>query len=231
MVRGFSCCIRLAASAALVVGLSALLASPLQARGVRRDSVRNPVHLHVVWHPQASGESGLWSDGAYVFVQTGPESGSGVLIDGRSGKRRRVTAQRGCAAGAIGGAWLMFTCYGGNPPRMMLYQLASPGGWRVLPASPEIVSACTAPTAYDCSPLAIGTDWLEYDFASCQNGEHCVNYYVFQNIETGQVEDDPAPAGGTVYPIWTRRSSRTRFVRRCACHRARIRCLSRNPDR
>jgi hypothetical protein len=189
--------LRVAAPALAVVLCAGVLVAPSPARA----AARKPVVLHLAWR-FAGGVSSLLSDGRYVFVQRAQTSGGGTLIDDQTGRRRTVTAPFGCFPTAIGGAWLMFQCGIGHPPAMMLYHLASPGRWQAPAASPELARYCTVYSPYTfgymCAAIAVGTYWLEYDLASCQNGEHCVNTYVLVNIATGTVLNDPASAGGTL---------------------------------
>jgi hypothetical protein len=189
--------LRVAAAALAAVSCAGALVAPSPTLA----AARKPVVLHLAWR-FAGGVSSLLSDGRYVFVQRAQTSGGGTLIDDQTGRRRIVTAPFGCFPTAIGGAWLMFQCGIGYPPAMMLYHLASPGRWQAPAPSPELAGYCTVYSpytfGYTCAAIAVGTLWLEYDVASCQNGEHCLNTYVLANIATGTVLNDPATAGGTL---------------------------------
>jgi hypothetical protein len=111
-----------------------------------------------------------------------------VLIDERTGKRVDVTAT-GCRLQLVGEPWAIAWC----PPRTlpptassqrMLYNLAT-GARRPLQYSPDIQRWMADPLL-GAIPEAIGKFWIEVD-ETCAQLTGCEHFYVFQNVQTGQV--------------------------------------------
>ncbi len=79
----------------------------------------------------------------------------------------------------------------------VLYSLAD-GSRQIVTASPQLPQCQTPPRppdgqAISCSPDAVGAHWIRWD-AGCY---HCTSAYTgsfFQNIQTGEVRDDPTNA-------------------------------------
>jgi hypothetical protein len=135
------------------------------------------------------GHHGMATDGRYTVLWSLRRGEVGTFIDEQTGRRRRVTLPAGCRSGGrispiLGDTWLLADC---GPGRVDLY---SPAGdqWHAVTVAP----ACRnfRSPAGGCIPLAIGTDWIEYDKESYRLGDR----FIFQNIATGAVLGDPTSA-------------------------------------
>jgi hypothetical protein len=130
----------------------------------------------------------------YVFISGGSYSaGEGVLIDGRTG-RRRTLSRPGCLPDALGGPWLAFTC--GTPANQtfQLYDIPT-GQSRPFNTGPALgYGYCTL----NCVPIAaLGTDWVAFE--APPGDYHDYPTFEFQNIKTGQaLSKDPTNATTTV---------------------------------
>lgn len=162
----------------LLTGAAALASSqPRQGRGIFAPRWR------VVSH------GGVASDGSYTVLWSSRPGVVGTLIDERSGRRIRVLLRRGCRTpvGSIlflGDSWLLAGC---SNTRLDLYSLVG-RRWR----SVRIASSCQRfnDPAGNCTPSAVGTDWIKYD----QESYHVGDRFVFQNIASGAVRRDPTNA-------------------------------------
>jgi hypothetical protein len=90
----------------------------------------------------------------------------------------------GRVAPVLGNSWLLADCGHG---RVDLYSPAG-GSWQAV----TVVAACRnfKSSAGGCIPLAVGSDWIEFDKQSYRRGDR----FIFQNINTGVVERDPTNA-------------------------------------
>jgi hypothetical protein len=160
---------------------------------------RAPRATPLLFHPAFSrvGSGGFFmADGHFVFLLQAGMS-SGVLIDEHSRQTRRV-ARAGCSPDSMGGPWLLFRC---GDTGVALYGLST-HRWTTLAIARAARLAC-APTV--CSlQTAIGSTWIQLSGQQCNSGlshpgPSCnPPVTMFQNIQTGQVERDPAKPGGRI---------------------------------
>jgi hypothetical protein len=115
----------------------------------------------------------------------------GALTDEQTGRRVRVILPAGCRRSpghnspVLGDAWLLADC---GHRRVDLYSPAS-GDWRAV----TVPQTCRNDKHHGggCVPLAVGTDWIEYDKEqSARLGDR----FIFQNIATGAAQRDPTDA-------------------------------------
>lgn len=144
---------------------------------------------------QRDSAAAMWASGSYLYSETS-EPWNGELLDVRTGKPVYVRAPRACQPVAIGGPWMLFSCWAGPP--VELYQLAPPHSWRQ-PADGAALDETCAEMQASCVPVAVGSDWIEYDAEVCPLGEHCAYTPEFQSIATGAEQADPATPGGRTY--------------------------------
>ena len=166
-----------------------------------------PVVLHPRFHAVATGITAAFTDRRYVLWVAGEGTAqSSTLLDKRTGTRTMVSYP-GCYVDAFnppdpfGGPWLMFKCDLANQGQggFELYNLTT-GEWKSVALAPEIVSyrnECGGGPYCGVSLAAFGADWLEWK-ESCRE---CVDTYLFQNIDTGQLQTLPGwQVGGTTIP-------------------------------
>ncbi|HET6868467.1 MAG TPA: hypothetical protein VFH80_21305 [Solirubrobacteraceae bacterium] len=132
-------------------------------------------HYHLVGH------HGVATDGRYTVLWSVHRGEVGTFIDEQTGRRRRLMLPAGCRSGGrvspiLDDSWLLADC---GPARVELYSPAS-HVWRAV----TVAAVCRR----GCVPLAVGTDWIEYDKQSVRRGDR----FIFQNIATGAVLGDPA---------------------------------------
>src|SRR5581483_5303078 len=133
------------------------------------------------------GHHGMVTDGRYAVLWSGRRVEVGTLIDEQTGRRIRVTLPGGCRSGGqfspvLGDSWLLAEC---GHRRVDLYSLSS-DEWRPM----TLPRTCRSEESRvgGCVPLAVGTDWIEYD------KEHSIRLgdrFIFQSLDTGVVRRDP----------------------------------------
>src|SRR5581483_505647 len=140
-------------------------------------------------HYRLVGHHGMATDGRYTVLWSGGPGEVGTFIDEQTGRRWRVMLPAGCRKGGpvsptLGDSWLLADCGRG---RVELYSPAA-RDWQAVTVAP----ACRnyRSSAGGCIPIAVGTDWIEYDKQSIRLGDR----FIFQNIATGAVRGDPTNA-------------------------------------
>jgi hypothetical protein len=155
------------------------------------------------------GAAWMWTGARYALVgpaQQGTDRyARATLIDDQTGRVMTIS-RAGChpvepsALEPLDLPWVPFDCSppvtGITPvtsgPAPELYSLAT-GQWLAVSPSPGITHPCADPFC-DVSyiPRAAGRYWLAYDQATCMDGQHCSYVNVFQNIQTGELRQDPS---------------------------------------
>ena len=140
-------------------------------------------------HYRVVGHHGVATDGRYTLLWSTRRGEVGTFIDELTGRRRRIMQPAGCRSGGritpvLGDSWLLAACGPG------LVESYSPAAheWRAVTVAPECRNYRTS--AGGCIPIAVGTDWIEYDKQSIRFGDR----FIFQDIATGAVRRDPTNA-------------------------------------
>jgi hypothetical protein len=202
---------RLGALAAAVVVAAAIVA--LMAGGVAGASSRTGSTTPRVVRPlfrDVGDAAWLWTGARYALSWApGPVSTPATqitLIDDQTGQVKSI-GQAGCdpvrpsALEPLDLPWVLFTCV--SPGVGVAPELYSPatGQWQAVQPSPGISEACDdrggCPVLYFLA--AAGRYWLQYNKDTCDSGgEHCALSNVFQNIQTGELSQDPTRGRTTV---------------------------------
>ncbi|HJS95100.1 MAG TPA: hypothetical protein VJ741_12620 [Solirubrobacteraceae bacterium] len=138
-------------------------------------------------HYRLVGHHGMVTNGRYTVLWSGRRIEVGTLIDEQTGRRIRVILPGGCRSGGtfspvLGSSWLLAEC---GHRRVDLYSLSS-DEWRgmTLPGTCRNEES----RAGGCVPLAVGTDWIEYDKErSARLGDR----FIFQKLDTGALRGNP----------------------------------------
>jgi hypothetical protein len=131
--------------------------------------------------------------GRYVFAAALTQNSQqlGTLRDEATGETSTVGPPPGCAGPTgplptgpelMGGPWLLVDCSDTQINKIELYNLANATWTSVTPAA-SVQTYCASASMSQCTPVAVGADWIEFD-ETCY---HCGDTYVFQNIRTGEV--------------------------------------------
>jgi len=197
----------------LFLGLVVLAAGSVARATVLKHKPNRPttVVLRPKWHVVApSGVERVLVSGRYVYI--GGDTGSGVLIDEQTGKRVTLAPPTGCYfdnanSAALGGSWVVATCNPPPPGPRYLYELYNIPNATWTRFSPDVqqmfafdADCKTGDPQCSASYTAIGKEWIEFQIAC---GYHCgPTTLAFQNIQSGQVDDQPADwrPGGTEIP-------------------------------
>jgi len=169
------------------------------------------VVLHPKWHVAAPrGVEQVLVSGRYAYI--GGDSGSGALINERTGKHVVLAPPMGCYfdnanSAALGGSWVVATCNPPPPGPRYLYELYSIPDRTWTPFRPDVeqmfdfnADCKTGDPQCSASYVAVGDQWIKFEIAC---GYHCgPTTFAFQNIRTGQVDDEPADwrPGGSEIP-------------------------------
>jgi hypothetical protein len=151
---------------------------------------------------QPLGVGAFFAGGDYLLVRTTTTNGfqntDWMVINDRVGTTTALDAQ--CGVDALGPPWVLMSCDPTSNPSgpydIELYSLAD-GTQQMVTPSPGVPYCSTRPPAAEgeCAFAdAVGADWIRWD-ATCY---HCDVTTYFQNIETGEVRDDPTNA--TTFP-------------------------------
>ena len=145
---------------------------------------------------QPLGAGGFWADGDYLLLSTTTDNfqtTGWMVVNDRLGTTSALDPQ--CEVSGLGPPWVLMSCpltsnpYG--PHDVELYSLAD-GTQQTVTPSPG-VPYCASPPGMEveCAYAdAVGAYWIRWD-ASCYHGS--VTSF-FQNIQTGELRDDPRNA-------------------------------------
>lgn len=146
--------------------------------------------------------SGLRASGDYLLLGTtisGNFTSTGwTVINERLGTRTALDPQ--CDVGGLGPPWVLMGCPSTSNPSGPfdddeLYSLTDGTRHTVTPNPGVPDPHCSSPPPDQMSPCsnadAVGAYWIRWD-ATCS--VHCANTYFFQNIQTGELRDDPTNA-------------------------------------
>ena len=111
-----------------------------------------------------------------------------MLINDRTGTTTAL--DRWCDGLGLGAPWVLMSCPQTSNPyaHLELYSLAD-GTRQTVTPNPNLPQ-CVSPVSPCPEPDAVGADWIRWD-ATCY---HCADTYLFQNVQTGEVRDDPTNA-------------------------------------
>jgi hypothetical protein len=167
-----------------------------------------PLVLHPRFHLVGSGPAGVYVDGPYVLLMNFAANfeASGTLIDEQTGTKTSVSYPgcylSGFGGDPLGGPWLILGCgrAGEGLDRFELHNLDT-GEWHAVVPDPGIISYgnnCPGGTPYCGSGvMGFGADWIEWE----EHCRYCDYTYLFQNIDTGQVQRLPGwHVGGRIIP-------------------------------
>jgi hypothetical protein len=135
--------------------------------------------------------------GDYLLLSTSISSGfmstGGIVINERLGTTVALDPQ--CEVVGLGPPWVLMSCPPSSNPSgtsdVELYSLAD-GTQQVVTPSPGVPPRCPQPDVETPCAVAdaVGADWIRWD-VSCY---HCGVTSFFQNIQTGELRDDPTNA-------------------------------------
>jgi hypothetical protein len=142
------------------------------------------------------GVGGVVASGDYLLLSTTVSGGFGtgwIVINQRVGTTTALDPQ--CQLVGLGPPWVLMSCpqtsNPGEPPDVALYSLTD-GTQQTVTPSPGLPPQCPQPDVEtECAfATAVGADWIGWD-ATCYN---CGETSFFQNIQTGELRDDPTNA-------------------------------------
>jgi hypothetical protein len=142
-----------------------------------------------------SGVAGVSASGDYLLLSTTVNNGllpfgtGWIVINNRLGTTTALDPD--CHVVGLGPPWVLMGCpltsNPSGPFDVELYSLAD-GTRRTVTPSPGVPACSSPPVEVPCASAdAVGAYWIRWD-ASCY---HCAVTSFFQNIQTGEVRDDP----------------------------------------
>jgi hypothetical protein len=185
----------------VVVVLGAVSASTVARAGVvghkpRRLASASQVVLGSSFQP-IKGVGGIWASGDYLLLSTTVSSGFStgwIVINQRLGTTTALDPE--CQVVGLGPPWVLLSCPQSSGPYgvshdVELYSLTD-GTRQTVTPSPGLPPQCPQPDVEtECAFAdAVGAYWIRWD-ASCY---HCGVTSFFQNIQTGELRDDPTNA-------------------------------------
>lgn len=141
------------------------------------------------------GVNGVWASGDYVLLSTsfspGFASTGWIVINNRLGTTAPLDPQ--CRVDGLGPPWVLMSCLPvSNPDDVELYSLVD-GTRQTITPSPGVPICPNGPPSMEteCAGAGgVGAYWISWG-AGCY---HCAGTSLFQNIETGELRDDPTNA-------------------------------------
>jgi len=139
----------------------------------------------------ANATDSVWASGHYLL--SGDVDSTLVLTDDRTGTTTALDPQ--CTGDALGPPWVLMSCPPTSNPNgqsdLELYSIADGTSQTVTPSPgvPQCALECSDMSPRS-SPDGVGAYWIRWD-TSCY---HCADTAYFQNIQTGQLRDDPTDA-------------------------------------
>jgi hypothetical protein len=141
------------------------------------------------------GVAGVVASGDYLLLSTtvsnGFETTGWIVINTRLGTTTALDPQ--CQVGGLGPPWVLMRCPPAanpfGPVDVELDSLAD-GTRRTVTPSPGVPAQCSDDETECASAGAVGAYWIRWN-ASCY---HCAVTSFFQNIQTGELRDDPTNA-------------------------------------
>jgi hypothetical protein len=141
------------------------------------------------FQPIRAGVVGVLASGDYLLstIANGVTQAP-MLINDRLGTTTALDPR--CAIDGLGPPWILMSCAQTSTPvgpyDLELYSLGD-GTRQTVTPPPQ----CASPESDYCAIAdGVGAYWIRWD-ASCY---HCGDTYAFQNIQTGQLRDDPTNA-------------------------------------
>jgi hypothetical protein len=199
-LRSAGCVVALVAMVSLVVLVSTAAA------GEEGAAPRSGT-LH--WQKIISGVAGetgaIYGVGDYVFVNTkNPPDGGAAgspLFNGLTGASSTLSPPAGCHIELRGGPWLLFQCSSADTGDATVTLLYSPSSHKWVAPNPTALSqACSAQEdIHGCTPVRVGTDWIEWDGQRCSQDTHCMDNFLYQNISTGALQTALLSGAGGLY--------------------------------
>jgi hypothetical protein len=214
----------LAAAVAIAAAIVAMMTAAMA--GASSRSQKPPVV-----RPQfrfVADASWLWTGARYALAGLGaPPPLPGVvantpatLIDDQTGQRTTIT-RPGCNCVPVSALeppnlpWIPFDCAApGQPPVPELYSHAT-RQWLAVHRSADLPPGpCGGFCDVSYGLRAAGRYWLAYERGICDgvgDFQHCSTHYLYQNLQTGALRQDPAPGSAAVdlnAPDLTRRVCR-----------------------
>jgi hypothetical protein len=189
----------------LVVLVAAAGGSSAHASGASYRSARLVPASHVVLgssFQQVTGANGVEASGDYLLLSTTVGDASQLfeqtgwtVINQRTGATTALDPQ--CELVSLGPPWVLMRCPSTSTPagtsyEIVLYSLTN-GTKQTVPPIPGVPYCPFGPGAAEdecATPYDVGADWIKWE-ATCY---HCAITSYFQNIQTGEVRDDPTDA-------------------------------------
>jgi hypothetical protein len=199
---------------AAAVAIAAAIIGSVTGAGAKA-SPRARSHQPPVIRPRfrfVADATSIWTGSRYAMA-AGPEAPVVqylTLIDDQTGQVKTIS-RAGCTVQPLSSLepldlpWIPFNC---NPPAVPgipgtgpAWELYSPatGQWQPVSPSPAVTSLCSGPGCiYDLS--AAGRYWLQFHEGGCSpdNYHVCSSRDLFQDIQTGEIRQDPSSATTTV---------------------------------
>jgi hypothetical protein len=174
---------------AAVLPVAVAIASGVTTGHAVARAARPPLTLPARFTRVGSGELIGGERRSLVF---NPQTSTGLLIDGTTGRRTRVSVP-GCAGpAAISATTIVFGCGTGAGASYQLYDIAT-GRLRPLELNSSLAPGC-APLTPSCLQITgVGADWVSV-LAPCDEDEQCAESYSLENLATGAVVPDPTSA-------------------------------------
>ncbi len=152
------------------------------------------------FRPIRAGVSGAVASGDYLLstiqsVSFFPPSTAPMLINDRAGTTTVLDPR--CGGHGLGAPWVVLSCPQASNPYapydFELYSLAD-GSRQMVTPSPGLPQQCSSPPPDpndECAELdGVGAYWISW-LGTCY---HCADTSYFQNIQTGELRDDPTNA-------------------------------------
>lgn len=178
------------------VAVAAIAACLTAAAGQSASANPQSADPDLIFHPhyRAGHFNGVSTNGRYTLLGADRPGGLDTVLDEVTGRRMLLELPPDCLnpldPALLGQTWVLENC---DTTHVDLYNLAR-RTWRSVSLFARCRELLEAKSGSDCTPTAVGTDWIEFDAETPRQGDKSV----FQAIATGAVHPDPT--GPTTVP-------------------------------
>jgi hypothetical protein len=149
------------------------------------------------WRLEKQAVQPLFSVGNSLLAETQTGTTPDILINGESDAMTSFAAPQSCQPGGANATQILYLCAGqSNIQVPVLYTPAS--GSSSTPNAGPLDQACHNGGGVGCTLNYVGKYWIAWNVSDCSDGTHCSYHVIYQNIATGQIEQQATDGGGRI---------------------------------
>jgi hypothetical protein len=176
-----------------VVAVVALLVSGFAWAGTSSGATVKPAPQVLSWRFE-SDLTPAFSVGDSVLLEPSRRTPGEALINGDTDRLTKLSPPTECEPAGANLTQILYDCSVQGDEAAYLF---SPASGTTAAINPEpLHQTCSGLGISSCTPVTVGTYWIEWDVAEGCQDDRCDNDYVYQNIATGQIVQGLNDGGG-----------------------------------